>query len=241
VSREETERLAREEGVPRDKLHWIPNGIEPVAEAALTSPARRGKLNEYLGAQSIPGDAFTIVMIAQMRPRKGPETLLRAFAKLNPVERKAVLLMIGDDEFTEGAGYLDQLRGLAGGLGVASRVLFTGFMADPWSLAAGADLMALPSLFGEGMPLVLLEGMNHALPIAVSDIQGNRELVVDGRNGWLHSPGDAGMLTAQLEEAAADPAATVAKGAAGREIFMEDYTLDSVVRRHRELYERLVS
>ncbi|MCE5227995.1 glycosyltransferase family 4 protein [bacterium] len=240
VSREETERLAREENVPREMLHWIPNGIEPLADAALASPARRDALNQYLASESLPADAFTIVMIAQMRPRKGPETLLRAFAKLNPAEHNAVLILIGDDEFTEGMGYLDRLRALAGQLGISTRMRFTGFMADPWALAGGADLMALPSLFGEGMPLVLLEAMNHALPIAVSDIQGNRELIDAGRNGWLHAPGDAGTLAGQLAEAAADPAATAAKGAIGRELFLKDYTLDSVVARHRQLYELLV-
>lgn len=240
VSREETGRLAREEAVPREKLHWIPNGIEPVRDETLDPLARRAELQKFLAAESLPTDAFTIVMIAQMRPRKGPETLLHAFAKFNPTQHDAVLLMIGDDEFTEGAGYLDRLRALAGQLGISSRARFTGFMPDPWPLAAGANLMALPSIFGEGLPLVLLEGMNHALPLAVSDIQGNRELIVDTRNGWLHAPGDSDTLARHLAEAAADRNATAARGAAGREIFLADYTLDSVVARHRTLYEKLL-
>lgn len=241
VSREETERLAREEGVPRAKLRWIPNGIETIPDAQLAGPDRRAALQTFLASESLPPDAFTIAMIAQMRPRKGPETLLRAFAQCDPVRRNAVLLMIGDDEFTEGAGYLDQLRALAGRLGIEARTRFTGFMPDPWPLAGGADLFALPSLFGEGLPLVLLEAMNHALALAVSDIQGNRELIVESRNGWLHAPGDHGTLARQLGEAAADRAATADRGAAGRALFLKEYTLDSVVARHRTLYEELLS
>ncbi|MEN6624822.1 MAG: glycosyltransferase family 4 protein [Candidatus Sumerlaeia bacterium] len=238
VSREETDRLARDERVPPSRLHWIPNGIEPVAEESLRQPRRRAALNQYLTQQNLNPDAFAIAMIAQMRPRKGPETLLKAFAQL---KADAVLLMIGDDEFTEGAGYLDSLRGLSKRLGVDSRVRFTGFMADPWTLAAGADVFALPSLFGEGLPLVLLEAMNHALALAVSAIQGNRELIDAGRNGWLHPPGDWETLAGQLGEAASDRAATADKGARGRELFMGAYTLDAVVARHRALYESLLA
>jgi len=238
VGREEAERLSREERVPADKLSWIPNGVDPPPVEAREQA--RAALSEYLRKEGLDPAAFTVAMIAQMRPRKGPEVLLRAFARWPQAhDGRGVLLMIGDDEFTQGAGYLDSLKTLARDLGISEAVRFTGFMADPWALAGGADLIALPSMFGEGLPLVLLEAMSRAIPLAVSDSAGNRELARDAACGWIHPPGDAAALARHLAEAAADPAATRAKGDAGRRYFMEHFTLGRVIERYRELYERL--
>lgn len=236
VSAEETERLVREEGVARAKITWIPNGVHPA------DPHRRGSAREALAAWLAARAplAFRIAMIAQMRPRKGPETLLRGFARWLAGGGQGELFMIGDDEFT-GGGYIDSLKALARELGAAEAVHFTGFMADPWSLAAGADLIALPSLFGEGLPLTLLEAMSHGIPIAVSDTLGNRELAAAGAHGWVHAPGDWEALARQLAEAAADAPAREVKGAAARACFHEHYTLERVQARYRALYERLLN
>ncbi len=238
VSREETERLAREEGVARAKLHWIPNGIEPVAESTLEPAVQRVELARTLREHRLPEDAFVVAMVAQMRPRKGPEVLLEAFGRYRADGGQGVLLMIGDDEFA-GKGFLERLRLMAASFGFADRALFTGFMIDPWRLAGGADLLVLPSMFGEGLPLVLLEAMNRALPLAVSNIQGNRELVEGSVTGWLHTPGDAGMLSRQLSQAARDREATRRRGRAGRELFLSRYTLATVVAQYRKLYDEL--
>lgn len=239
VSQEEAERLAREEGVAREKISWIPNGAYPPPPERRA--AARRALADFLAARGRDPEAFKIAMIAQLRPRKGPEVLIRAFAQLLAHGAPdSDLLLIGDDEFT-GGGYLGALQALARDLGVAGAVHFTGFMADPWSLAAGADLIALPSLFGEGMPLVLLEAMSHGIPLAVSDTLGNRELARAGTHGWIHPPGDAAALAAQLAEAARDPAARHARGAAALQYFTERHTMERVQAQYRALYDTLLA
>ena len=52
------------------------------------------------------------------------------------------------------------------------------------------DLFVLPSLFGEGLPMVLLEAMSAGVPIVASRVEGVPEAVTDGREGLLVSPGD---------------------------------------------------
>ncbi len=242
VSQEEGERLVREEHLAPTKLTWIPNGMAPVAET--DRQAARDRLNCWLKSQNLDPEVLTIVMIAQMRPRKGPETLIEAFAHWTGQGGRGNLIMIGDDEFTEGDGYLNSLKLLAQKLNVIDHTIFTGFMNEPWSIAAGADLFVLPSLFGEGLPLVLLEAMNYGLPISVSDTLGNRELVVspalsgEGDNGWIHPPGDAQTLATHL--AAAGTGDLAAKGAAGRNLFLWDYTLEVVMNKYRCLYAQLL-
>lgn len=238
VSAEETERLVHEEGVARAKITWIPNGVHPADPAR--REAARATLGDWLRERGGDPAAFRVAMIAQLRPRKGPETLLRAFAAWLARGGRGELIMIGDDEFT-GGGYLDSLKALARELGAAEAVHFAGFMANPWERAAGADLIALPSLFGEGLPLTLLEAMSYGIPLAVSDTLGNRELAAAGAHGWVHPPGDWETLARQLSEADADAPKREAKGAAARACFDEHYTLERVQARYRELYERLVT
>ncbi len=238
VSREETERLAREEGVPRDKLSWIPNAVLPTEP--LDRDGDRARLRQWLRDHNLADDRFTVAMVAQMRPRKGPEVLLRAFGRWLRDGGQGLLLMIGDDEMVDGSSYLEGLRTLCRQLGIDAAVHFTGFLDSPWELAAGADLIALPSLFGEGQPLVLIEAMNHGVAIAVSDTAGNRETVVTGQTGWLHAPGDDAALARHIAEAAADPAATLGRGDAGRRFCLERFTIDHVMPLYRELYLKLV-
>lgn len=240
VSREEAQRLQAQERTPPGKVTWIPNGVEPLEQP--NWPARREHLLRWLNVRNRPEPRLIIAMVAQMRPRKGPEVLLWAFARWRQQGGPpATLFMIGDDEFTRGSGYLDTLKHMAAQLGILDSVCFTGFSPDPWTLAAGADLFVLPSLFGEGLPLVLLEAMNHELPVLASDTPGNRELIEPGLNGWLHPAGNARQLTAQLDEAARHPRRRRQYGRAGRQRLLEQYTLSGSLERYRQLYEQILS
>lgn len=242
VSQEEAGRLQREERVAPGRIQWIPTGGYPPPPEARA--AAQTELARWLAGRGVAERGLVIAMIAQMRPRKGPEVLLRAFARWRREGGRGTLLMIGDDEFT-GGGYLARLQalaresGTAGVAGAPDAVFFPGFMAEPWRLAGGADLVALPSLFGEGMPLVLLEAMSYGIPIVVSDTPGNRELAAGGRHGWTHPAGDDAALARTLAQAAADAAAREARGAAAHRHFLEHHTLERIQDAYRRLYETL--
>ena len=61
------------------------------------------------------------------------------------------------------------------------------------------DMLVLPSLFGEGMPMVLLEAMAAGVPVVATRVEGVPEAVDDGVQGLLASPGDAGDLARCIE------------------------------------------
>ncbi len=236
VSREEAERLVREEGAEPASVTWIPNGIEDCGEK---SGAYRGEaLARWVEEQGIDPATLIIAMVAQLRPRKGPDVLVDALARLRREGGAGELMFFGNDEFA-GAGYLDGLKARVRQAGVEANIHFLGFHEDPWALAGGCDLIALPSLFGEGLPLALLEAMNHGRAVAASDVMGNRECVAMPQTGWLHPANDAEVLARQLSEAAADREGLAMRGAKGREKFLREFEIGSVMQRWREVYARL--
>ncbi|GEM_PF-1616493 len=241
VSEAEAERLIDREAAPPAKVRCIPNAVAAIPRDQLRTLQDRGPLAGWLAERGWPPATFVLVMIAALRPRKGAEVLLRALGRRVAEGGEGLLIVIGDGEFTGRRRYLESLRRLAGELGLAGRAHFTGFDPDPWRLAAGADAVVLPSLFGEGLPLTLIEAMNHARPILASDVPGNRECVEHGRTGWLHGPGQAAQLAAQIAEAARDRPRLTEFGRAGRGLFERKFQLAVVLPRWRALYEELLA
>ena len=60
------------------------------------------------------------------------------------------------------------------------------------------DLFVLPSLYGEGLPMVVLESMANAVPVVASDVEGITEAVRDGVDGLIVEPGNADDLATKL-------------------------------------------
>jgi glycosyltransferase involved in cell wall biosynthesis len=146
----------------------------------------------------LPDDAILLVLVALIRPRKGVEVIIRAVNNLKNRFPKVFLVIVGDDNISEDPLYGRKLRELVSTLEIESRVIFTGFREDVISILKQSDLMILPSLFGEGSPMVILEAMAMGLPAIASDIEGVPEIVCDGVNGFLVKPGDADGLSDKI-------------------------------------------
>jgi glycosyltransferase involved in cell wall biosynthesis len=104
-----------------------------------------------------------------------------------------------------------------------------------------AHIVTLPSMYGEGVPTVLLEGAACARPLVATDIAGCREVVQDGRNGYLVPPNDPGALAAALEKLVTDPARRRAMGEAGREKILTGFTNQEVDRATLAVYRTVLA
>ena len=143
-------------------------------------------------------------MVALFRPRKGIEVLLQAIALLRSQGQSVHLRAVGDFETAE---YGHTVHALANQLGLSGAIDWVGFRRDIDPELAQMDLFVLPSLFGEGLPMVLLEAMSAGLPIVSTRVEGIPEAVRDGREGLLAAPGDPADLAraiARVVEGEAD-------------------------------------
>ena len=79
------------------------------------------------------------------------------------------------------------------------RVERVGFTDDVPAALAELDAMVLPSLFGEGLPMVVLEAMAAALPVIATRVEGTPEAITHGVEGLLAEPRDSASLAEAIE------------------------------------------
>ena len=220
VSRPQVERLLRA-GVPGSLVHQVDNGI------AMPAPApERPALRRALG---LAGAGPVLAAVARLSPEKNLAQLVYAFAAASEDIPGARLLVVGDGPER------DALQALAQGSGAAGRIVFTGTRDDVADIYRLVDALVLPSL-SEGMPLVLLEAMSHALPVIASAVGEVPRLFAGTGHGVLLRPGDAGQLQAALRQALTRPAGRDARAA---ETVRTRYSTAAMAGHYRDLYHSL--
>jgi glycosyltransferase involved in cell wall biosynthesis len=177
--------------------------------AAVADAARRRDLEVPVSAvpnavdldRFVPGDReaararlgmgsgrFVVLMLANLAPHKGQATTLKAVRSLVDRGVPVECWLVGEDR-EKGGRYGQELRSLAGSLGLADTVRFLGFRQDGPVLLQAADAFVLPSTH-EGLPLSVLEAQACRVPVVGSDIPGILEVVDDGKTGFVVPAGD---------------------------------------------------
>jgi colanic acid/amylovoran biosynthesis glycosyltransferase len=123
-------------------------------------------------------------------------------------------------------------------LALAPHVKFLGAVGqdDIRRLYAEADVFCLPS-FAEGIPVVAMEAMAMELPVVTTRITGIPELVDDGEDGVLVTPGRVDGLVEALGRLVRSPAERQRMGRAGRRKIEQRYDVAESARRLREILE----
>jgi glycosyltransferase involved in cell wall biosynthesis len=167
---------ARASGAAAERVFVVPNGV-PARDALLT--------------RETPTAPWTIGTVALFRPRKGLEVLLDAVAQLLSAGYRLRLRAVGTFESPE---YQAQIMDQVSELGIGDAIDWRGFQRDVHAELAAMDLFVLPSLFGEGLPMVILEAMSAGVPVIGTRVEGVPEVIRDGRDGLIAAPGDVDDL-----------------------------------------------
>lgn len=144
--------------------------------------------------RTLPGPV--ILAVGTLKAVKRHDVLLESFAQM-PASTGATLCILG--EGAERAALERQIDAL----GLSGRVLLPGFVADPDPWYASADLFVLSSDY-EGFGNVLVEAMEHGVPIVSTDCDfGPREILEGGRWGRLVPVGDPKSLALAMADSLA--------------------------------------
>ncbi|MEH2193450.1 MAG: glycosyltransferase family 4 protein [Nostoc sp.] len=167
-------------GGRRDIIEVVYNGFDP--KNYQTDESDINKLQEELGLQG----KFVVGHFSRLAPWKGQHILIDALAKC-PQEVTAIL--VGDALFGE-QDYVKQLHQQVANLGLENRIKFLGFRSDIPQLMAACDLVAHTSTSPEPFGRVIVEAMLCGKPIVAAKAGGVMELVENGLNGFLVTPGE---------------------------------------------------
>jgi glycosyltransferase involved in cell wall biosynthesis len=179
-----------------------------------------------------------LAMVANLVEHKGHDSLIRALALLGTRGVRVRARLVGSA--TVDPRYTQRLQHLAGELGVLDRLEFAGFAEDVAPALAGVPVVALPS-DAEGLPLSILEGMSAGKLVVASRLGAVPECITDGRDGFLHAPGDIAALAAILEKIFTTPASALKPVAeAARETWRKHFRVETMIAEFGRLYrERL--
>ncbi len=175
--------------------------------------------------------APTVTCVAKLRPEKGHDLLLAAFALVRQKVPDARLVLVGDGDLRPG------LEAEAGARGVGDCVEFTGAVASIWPYLAEADVFVLASQ-SEAFGMAIVEAMGAGLPVVAPAVGGIPELVVPGVTGELFPPGDHEALADRLVRLLTSPEDRAGMAAAARAT-ADGFRMENTIPRYFDLYAEL--
>jgi phosphatidyl-myo-inositol dimannoside synthase len=191
-------------------------------------------LRERLGLAGRP----VALCVSRLVPRKGQDTLIRAWPRVQADVPGATLVLAGTGR------YRSALEKLAGRHGVASSVLFAGSvpLRDLPAWYDAADVFAMPcrtrngGLDVEGLGIVYLEASATGLPVIAGDSGGAPDAVIDGQTGYVVDGRSPDAVARPLSALLADPGQAAAMGEKGHAWVTAEWRRDLVSQR----FERIV-
>jgi sugar transferase (PEP-CTERM/EpsH1 system associated) len=228
VSEDVRQRLETYEGLDARQIRVIYNGVTP---PAAIEPAARAALRARLG---FTPDDFVVGTVGRFDSIKNLPMLVRSLAEAAKQDPRVRGLLVGDGP------EMARIRALVAELGLGERILLTGYRDDARQLAQSMDLFVLSS-FSEGTSMALLEAMSAGVPVAVTAVGGNPEIVTAGETGWVVASDDVGALTQAVGEAVRDEATREQRAEAGRRRFEERFLFARMLDHYRDLYREMLA
>ena len=220
--------VARREGIPRDRITVIVNGVEPAVPLA---PDRRRSLRAQWGADD---ESIVVGCVGTMRPGKGHDRVVRIAAACAPQRPGMRVVLVGDGPVR------GDLEAQVRELGVEEVVVFHGVEPDARTMYGAFDIVISAS-DAEGLPNNVLEAAVARRAILATDAGGTREAVLDGITGLLVPVGDEDALVAGLLRLTADAELRRTLGEAAAAHVARTFPVDRLIRETADLYMSLAA
>ena len=220
-------RYLRVGAVACNRLRVIPNGID----SGIFSPSRerRAIVRQEFGI----GSEFVWLAVGRLVIQKDYPTLFNAVERLRM--DRFVVLIAGDGPLES------ELRADCARRGLDERIRFCGTREDIVDLYNAADAFVMSS-DSEGLPMALLEAASVGLPAVVTNVGGNRDVVVDGVTGYVVPPGNPAQLAFSLRQIMeASPESRQSMSRAARHHCQKNYEIAAIIENWLDLYTECLS
>jgi glycosyltransferase involved in cell wall biosynthesis len=219
-------------GIPRDRVHYLPNAINMKKFQPL-APAERTHRRRELG---IGPDVVACLFVGRLSREKGVMDLLEAWKRLGPA--RAVLFVVGPDMDDHPWNAGPAARAFVREEDLDTSVRFLGSKAEVAPLLQAADLLIQPSHF-EALGLSAIEALACGVPVIASAVGGLLDFIVDNDNGKLCPPHDPDALAAALRATIDDSSLRQRLTARARASVVAEYDEEVVFARFASVVNRL--
>ncbi len=219
-------RFYQELGYPEEKTVVIPNGIE--------IPENSSDRTKILAEFNLPEDARVVGFVGRLAPQKRIMDLIWAFQLLKQITTNVYFLIIGEGPEKQKA--LD----LAKHMECDHLVRFAGHQENVSEIMQVMNVFWLASDF-EGMSNSLMEAMSHGIPSVVSDIPPNRELIEDGKTGYVVKVGDSVGFAQFADRILADQELAKKLGNEAFQTMKDKFSIENMVNAHVNLYHEVTN
>jgi phosphatidylinositol alpha-1,6-mannosyltransferase len=223
----------------------LARALSPAAAARMTRLAPGVDVSEFYpgaGGEAVRkrlglGSRPVVVCVSRMVPRKGQDTLIRAWPLVLATTPDATLLLVGDGP------YRNRLERMARHLGVDGSVVFTGAPSRaelPAHFDAG-DVFAMPcrtrrrGLDVEGLGMVFLEAAATGLPVVGGDSGNSADAIRDGETGYVVSGVSVADVAGRLNRLLTDSCAAKAMGDKGIAWVHREWRWEIIAQRFTEI------
>lgn len=227
VSKEHKQRLMATIGFPEQKIQVIYNGIDTNHFTKLSSQKRKEK-RYILGLDE---NDLIVGTVGRLEPVKDQANLLHAFQKVNRTLPNTKLLLVGEGRLR------NELTALAQSLALSDSVLFLGIRDDVDELLGIMDLFVLPSK-SEGTSCTLLEAMSCKLPVVVTEVGGNPEVIKENHTGVLVPKENSKALAHSIINLLCKQEKCTQMGKAGQKRIESQFSIKKMLENHFLLYEK---
>jgi glycosyltransferase involved in cell wall biosynthesis len=212
-----------------DKIRVIPLGLDLGTFLDETTP--RGELRREIG---LSNGAPLVGIVGRIFPIKNHRLFLDAAAAVAAQERTARFLVVGDGVLRPA------MEQHARALGIADRVVFTGWRRDLARIYADLDVLVVSSN-NEGTPVSAIEAMAAGRPVVATRVGGLPDLISDGKTGRLVPPGDVHALSTAVLELLRDRPFARALGETARGQVRERFAAERLIADVQGLYGELLA
>jgi len=181
---------------------------------------------------NIPSDAFVVTMVANARPMKGLKYFIKATYELKQ-DIPLYILLIGNGL------YSDDIRKLVEASPMKERIIFAGYRSDSMGLVKQSDLFVLSSIYGEAICKSVIEAMSLGVAPVITDIPGNRGMVIDGESGLVIPRKNPEAIARAIEYMYEHPEERKKMADAARQRMQTEYHIDGTIDKMLAFYKKL--